>query len=87
MLDLLSTVTTFTDHSTSPSPRGVQMRPIIRPHVSHTSWERIQVEVHWWTRGDRPLAEDNKRELVTLSEANTICDVVRERGWIEEKWS
>ncbi len=83
MLDLDYSVTTFTDHSVSPSPQGVQMRPL---QLGYGPYKRIQVEVHWWTRGDRPLAEANKRELVTLSEANTICDVVRERGWTEEKW-
>ena len=28
MLDLDYSVTTFTDHSVSPSPQGVQMRPL-----------------------------------------------------------
>ena len=83
MLDLDHSVTTFTDHSVSPSPQGVQMRPI---RLGYGRWERIQVEVHWWTRGPRPMAENNKKKLVTLTQANAICEEMRERGWTEEKW-
>ena len=81
MLDLRHTVTTFTDHSTPPSPQGVQMRPI---RLGYGRWERIQVEVHRWTReGDRARG---KKKLVTLTQANTICEEMRQLGWTEEKW-
>ncbi len=81
MLDLRHAVTTFTDHSTSPSPQGVQMRPI---RLGYGRWERIQVEVLRWTReGDRARG---KKKLVTLTQANTVCEEMRQKGWTEEKW-
>lgn len=81
MLDLLHTVTTFTDHSSSPSPHGVQFSPIIDRHVTHVSPERIKVTVRHWVRGG-----ETKTQTVSLDVANTLAAAYRCSGYTEEKW-
>ena len=81
MLDLLASVTTFTDHSVSPSPCGVQMRPLIRRHVTHVSPEKLKVEVIHWRRG-----AGSRKEVVSVEEADRMAKICRLKGLTEETW-